>query len=58
MEVLGQICQGKSNQEIAQALFCAEKTVKTHITSIYKKLNVRDRAQAISLALRKGLVRE
>ncbi|WP_338554748.1 response regulator transcription factor [Paenibacillus sp. KS-LC4] len=45
-EVLRQLMKGSSNKEIAQALVVAEKTVKTHVSSILGKLDVTDRTQA------------
>ena len=42
------LIQGKSNTEIAQALEIAEKTVKTHVTGIFKKLKCKSRAQVIA----------
>ncbi|MDP3984049.1 MAG: response regulator transcription factor [Acidimicrobiia bacterium] len=56
-EVLQLVCEGFSNREIAEQTFIGEETVKTHIKAIYRKLNVRDRPEVISLALREGLVR-
>ena len=53
-EILAQIVAGKTNQEIGDALFISEKTVRNHITSIYEKLGVKTRAQAIVQALAKG----
>ena len=47
---------GSNNQEIADRLVVSEKTVKSHLTSIYRKLNVRDRSQAIVTAMRDHLV--
>lgn len=46
-EVLSLISSGHSNKDIGEYLFISEKTVKNHITSIYKKLDVENRAQAI-----------
>ncbi|NJK29387.1 MAG: response regulator transcription factor [Acaryochloris sp. RU_4_1] len=49
-EVLELIAAGQSNREIAQTLFISERTVKNHVNSILKRLNVRDRTQAAILA--------
>ncbi len=51
-EVLDLMADGLSNREIAERLFLSEKTVKTHISNIFSKLQVRDRSQAILYALR------
>lgn len=48
-EILRLIATGASNQEIAQTLYIAEKTVKNHVTNILSRLNVRDRTQAAIL---------
>ncbi|MFC7395421.1 response regulator [Scopulibacillus cellulosilyticus] len=56
-EILRLIADGKSNQEIADELFIAVKTVKTHITNILSKLGVDDRTQAAIYAHRNKLVR-
>lgn len=56
VEVLRLIGQGLNNSEIGQALCLAESTVKTHITRIFGKLALRDRAQAVVLAYNTGLV--
>ncbi|GAF39687.1 two component transcriptional regulator VraR [Agrilactobacillus composti DSM 18527 = JCM 14202] len=55
-EVLQLIAQGKSNQEIADALFITLKTVKTHVSNILSKLQVEDRTQAAIYAFKHGLV--
>jgi DNA-binding NarL/FixJ family response regulator len=54
-EVLRLLAQGLSNAEIGRALFISETTVKTHVTRILQKLELRDRAQAIVFACRTGL---
>lgn len=55
LEILQCLVDGLSNQEAADALVVSEKTVKSHLTNIYRKLEVRDRGQAIVVALRDGL---
>ncbi|HYO34402.1 MAG TPA: response regulator transcription factor [Nocardioidaceae bacterium] len=55
VEVFRLITQGLSNAEIGKALFISDTTVKTHVTRLLSKLQVRDRAQAIVLAYRTGL---
>ncbi|MEX2274402.1 MAG: response regulator transcription factor [Actinomycetota bacterium] len=54
-EVLEQVVKGLNNREIAQALYISEDTVKTHVRAVLRKLGVKDRAQAVSYALRNGL---
>lgn len=54
-EVLTLIASGRSNAEIARELFISEATVKTHINNLFSKAGVRDRAQAVTYAYRKGL---
>ena len=54
-KILGEIAKGLSNREIATGLFISEKTVRNHITSIFDKLGVSSRAQAIVLAKEAGL---
>jgi DNA-binding NarL/FixJ family response regulator len=55
-EVLKTIVAGKSNKEIAAALFISEATVKTHINNLLSKLGVTDRTQAATMALHRGIV--
>ncbi|NLG84918.1 MAG: response regulator transcription factor [Firmicutes bacterium] len=55
IEILRHIARGEDNREIAQALHLAEGTVKNYISSIYEKLGLRDRAQAIRFAIMCGL---
>lgn len=54
-EVLDLMAQGKSNQDIANALYISEGTVKFHITSILRKLRANDRTQAVLTALKRGM---
>jgi len=54
-EVLTLIAAGHSNAEIARELFISEATVKTHINNLFAKAGLRDRAQAVTYAYRKGL---
>ncbi len=57
VQILGLLAEGKSNKGIAQALFISESTVKTHLKSLFTKLDATSRAEAIALAARRGLVR-
>jgi len=57
IEVLKLMAQGKSNKEIATALFITEGTVKSHGKSIFAKMNVSSRAEAVAEATRRGFLR-
>jgi DNA-binding NarL/FixJ family response regulator len=57
LEVLAMIVHGKSNKEIAAALGISDSTVKVHVASILNKLGVNDRTEAVTQALRRGIVR-
>ncbi|MFX4294001.1 response regulator [Streptomyces bohaiensis] len=56
VQVLEQVARGESNREIARGLFISEATVKTHLTHIYGKFDVRDRAAAVAVAYRRGIL--
>lgn len=56
MEILLQMAQGKTNQQIADELFIALKTVKVHVSNILGKLEVNDRTQAVIYAFKHNLI--
>jgi DNA-binding NarL/FixJ family response regulator len=56
LEVFRLLGRGFSNQEVARELWISESTVKTHVTRVFAKLELRDRAQAVVLAYESGLV--
>jgi DNA-binding NarL/FixJ family response regulator len=55
LEIFALIADGLSNAEIGERLYISDTTVKTHITHIFQKLNLRDRVQAVVLAYRTGV---
>jgi DNA-binding NarL/FixJ family response regulator len=55
-EVLKLLATGETNRQIARRLYVSEETVKSHVTSIFRKLEVSDRTRAAVLAVRAGLV--
>ncbi|MGI2236931.1 response regulator [Staphylococcus cohnii] len=55
-EVLTEMAKGKTNKEIAETLFVSEKTVKTHVSHIFAKLQVSDRTQAAIYAMQNNLI--
>ncbi len=56
VEVLSRLCQGKTNKQIATELGLSEKTVKAHVTAIFKVLGVVNRTQAVLVARRVGMI--
>ncbi|HTA44947.1 MAG TPA: response regulator transcription factor [Bryobacteraceae bacterium] len=56
VEVLWQVADGNRNRDIAEMLHISEETVKVHIKHIMDKLGARDRTQAISIAVRRGII--
>jgi DNA-binding NarL/FixJ family response regulator len=56
MEMLLLIARGMLAKEIARTLAISEKTVRNHISTIYRKLNIYDRSQLVIYAMRKGLI--
>ena len=56
VQILRGMCQGQSNGAIGRGLCLAEDTVKTHARRLYRKLGARDRAHAVALGLRAGLI--
>ncbi|OFQ98687.1 DNA-binding response regulator [Staphylococcus sp. HMSC066C03] len=56
VEVLREMVKGKTNKEIAQTLFVSEKTIKTHVSHIFNKLQVTDRTQAAIYAMENKLI--
>ena len=53
--MLLQVARGRSNQEIAEDLFLSEATVKTHVSTLFTKIGVRDRVQAVIFAFEHGM---
>lgn len=55
-EVLGLLAEGALNREIARELHISERTVKAHVSGIFNKLGVNSRAEAVAVAMRRGLL--
>jgi two-component system response regulator DegU len=55
-EVLGLVSKGRTNREIAEELYISEKTVKNHVTSILRKLEVSDRTEACVVAMKRNII--
>lgn len=56
IEVLKQVAGGNRNRDIADKLFITEETVKVHIKHIMEKLDAKDRTQAVSIGIRRGII--
>ena len=56
VEILKLLASGMANKQIAYHLKISEKTVRNHVSNIYEKLGIFDRAQAVLYAVRKGLI--
>lgn len=56
IEVLARVAEGRTNKEIAEELYISEKTVKNHITNVFKKLKVSDRTEAVVQAMKKCII--
>ncbi len=56
LSVLRELTHGRSTREVAEALHLSEETIRTHLKRIFRKLDVRDRAEAVAEAFRRGLV--
>ena len=56
VEVLQQVAAGNRNKNIAERLFISEETVKVHIRHIMEKLGASDRAQAVAIAVKRGII--
>jgi DNA-binding NarL/FixJ family response regulator len=56
LDVLTVVASGKSNKEVARELSVSEDTVKGHLKVIFVKLGVTDRTQAVTLAMRRGII--
>ncbi len=56
IEILQQVAEGNRNRDIAEKLFISEGTVKVHIQHIMAKLGANDRTQAITIAVRRGII--
>lgn len=57
LDVLRLVAKGRTNKELASAMFVSEETVKTHMKALFLKLGVHDRAEAISVSLKRGIIR-
>ncbi len=58
LEVLQLVAGGTTNKEVAEDLFISENTVKGHLSRILEKMNVRNRQQAVVMAMEKGIIKK
>lgn len=56
LEILALLPKGKMSSQIAKDLFISEATVKTHLSSIYRKLDVANRSEAVAFSIKRGLI--
>ena len=56
LDVLRLVAKGRTNKELAAAMFISEETVKTHMKALFLKLGVHDRAEAVSVSLKRGII--
>jgi DNA-binding NarL/FixJ family response regulator len=56
LEILRMVAAGATNRQVAQHLFISVETVKSHLEAVYRTLEVSDRAHAVAVAMRKGLL--
>ena len=57
LDVLRLVSRGRSNKDMAAAMFLSEETIKSHMKGLFQKLGVHDRAEAVAIALQRGLLR-
>ncbi|MEM5770219.1 MAG: LuxR C-terminal-related transcriptional regulator, partial [Bacillota bacterium] len=58
MDILRLLVCGMTNQEIASRLYLSEKTIKNHLTSVFRKFSVNDRTQAALYAIKHKIIEE
>jgi DNA-binding NarL/FixJ family response regulator len=56
MQVLTGMSQGKSNAQIGRELYLSEDTIKTHARRLFRKLGAKDRAEAVAIGFRRGVM--
>ena len=56
-QILKLISEGNTNKQIAKTLSISEQTIKNHVSAILRKLNANDRAHAVVLAIKNGLIK-